>query len=326
MSAISTISQKPFILEQESRIKDLQAPKITKQTIDPQLHKQTQKEAISQNLQDFISKKLVKYTTYSSGLLNIISAPIHLFDDKNPIKKIINSISMLFTKIHLGTYSVSGLIIALKQKNPFLVFSFLTEGVAAFLGLRKIYLFRGIATGIDGAVGGIKNKYKKSMFDSYADGWKFTVDSVKHSAKELYQKILKDPMHIFKLDGSDIAIFASLTAALGGFLGMTINEKIFGAVRDIFGGLGDIGIFKLDNPLAKSSGLAYLSGTLMDLTARVFNKGIANILNIKDTNAFERLRDSFHEAAIALDKIGSLLFLQYQDESDKDLKLHAVKN
>jgi hypothetical protein len=133
-------------------------------------------------------------------------------------------------------------------------------------------------------------------------------------------------MHIFKLDGSDIAIFASLIAALGGFLGMTVNEKFFGAVRDIFGGLGDIGIFKLDNPLAKSSGLAYLSGTLMDLTARVFNKSIANILNIKDTNAFERLRDSFHEAAIAFDRIGQLLFLKYNQENDQDLKLHAVKN
>ena len=282
-------------------------------------------EEQSLSLKEFITKKLPVYTTYSSALVNMISAPIHLFEDSNPLKKIINKISMVFTKFHLGAYSVSGIITALKQKNPFLIFSFFTEGVAAFLGLRKIYMFRGIATGIDGAVAGIKDKYKKSEFDSYKEAWDFTIKAVKESSSELLKKLSKNPLNIFKLDGSEIAIFASLIAAMGGFMGMTVNEKIFGAIRDIFGGLGDIGIFKLDNPLAKSSGFAYLSGTLMDLTARVFNKSIASILNIKDTNAFERLRDSFHEAAIAFDRIGSLLFLKYNQENDKDLKLNATK-
>lgn len=186
-------------------------------------------------------------------------------------------------------------------------------------------MFRGIATGIDGAVAGIKDKYKKSEFNSYKEAWDFTLMSLKHASSELLNKLSKDPLYIFKLDGSEIAIFASLVAAMGGFLGMTVNEKIFGAIRDIFGGLGDIGVFKLDNPLAKGSGMAYLGGTLMDLTARVFNKGIASILKINNTNAFERLRDSFHEAAIALDRIGSLLFLKYNQESDKDLELNATK-
>ena len=296
----------------------ISAPKITKeQEID------SNQQSLS--LKEFITKKIPEYTTYSSALVNIISAPIHLFEDSNPLKKIINKISMIFTKIHLGAYSVSGIITALKQKNPFLIFSFFTEGVAAFLGLRKIYMFRGIATGIDGAVAGIKDKYKKSEFSSFKEGWNFTINSIKHSASELLKKISQEGIKT-KLEGSEIAIFASLVAALGGFLGMTVNEKIFGAVRDIFGGLGDIGIFKLDNPLAKSSGMAYLSGTLMDLTARVFNKSIASILNIKDTNAFERLRDSFHEAAIALDRIGQLLFLKYNQETDKDLESNATKN
>jgi hypothetical protein len=276
-------------------------------------------------VKEFIVKKLPEYTTYSSALVNLISAPIHLFEDSNTLKKIINKISMFFTKIHLGAYSVSGLMTAFKQKNPFLIFSFFTEGVAAFLGLRKIYMFRGIATGIDGAVAGIKDKFKKSEFNSFKEGWDFTLKSLKQSSSELLSKLSKDPSYIFKLDGSEIAIFASLAAAIGGFLGMTVNEKIFGAMRDIFGGLGDLGVFKLDNPLAKGSGMAYLGGTLMDLTARVFNKGIASILNINNTNAFERLRDSFHEAAIALDRIGSLLFLKYNQESDKDLKSNATK-
>lgn len=296
----------------------INAPKITQE-------QETDSNQQLMSLKEFITKKLPEYTTYSSALVNIISAPIHLFEDSNPLKKIINKISMIFTKIHLGAYSVSGIITALKQKNPFLIFSFFTEGVAAFLGLRKIYMFRGIATGIDGAVAGIKDKYKKSEFNSYKEAWDFTLMSLKHASSELLNKLSKDPLYIFKLDGSEIAIFASLVAAMGGFLGMTVNEKIFGAIRDIFGGLGDIGVFKLDNPLAKGSGMAYLGGTLMDLTARVFNKGIASVLNINNTNAFERLRDSFHEAAIALDRIGSLLFLKYNQESDNDLKSNATK-
>ncbi|MEY3369379.1 MAG: hypothetical protein RLZZ361_49 [Cyanobacteriota bacterium] len=296
----------------------ISAPKITKeQEID------SNQQSLS--LKEFITKKLPVYTTYSSALVNMISVPIHLFEDSNPLKKIINKISMIFTKVRLGTYSLSGIITALKQKNPFLIFSFSTEGVAAFLGLRKIYMFRGIATGIDGAVTGIKDKYKKSEFDSYKEAWDFTIKAVKESSSELLKKLSKNPLNIFKLDGIEIAIFASLIAAMGGFMGMTVNEKIFGAIRDIFGGLGDIGIFKLDNPLAKNAGFGYLSGTLMDLTARVFNKSIASILNIKDTNAFERLRDSFHEAAIGLDSIGSIFFLKYNQENDKDLKLNATK-
>jgi hypothetical protein len=314
ISAQEIISTPKTISAQEI----ISTPKITQE-------QETDSNQKLMSLKEFITKKLPEYTTYSSALVNIISAPIHLFEDSNPLKKIINKISMIFTKIHLGAYSVSGIITALKQKNPFLIFSFFTEGVAAFLGLRKIYMFRGIATGIDGAVAGIKDKYKKSEFNSYKEAWDFTLMSLKHATSELLNKLSKDPLYIFKLDGSEIAIFASLVAAMGGFLGMTVNEKIFGAIRDIFGGLGDIGVFKLDNPLAKGSGMAYLGGTLMDLTARVFNKGIASVLNINNTNAFERLRDSFHEAAIALDRIGSLLFLKYNQESDNDLKSNATK-
>lgn len=269
------------------------------------------------SLKNFFSNVLVKWTTASSALVNGISAPIHLFDDNNPLKKIINHVSMLFTKVHLGAYSVAGLISAFEQKNPFLVFSFLTEGVAAFLGLRSIYLFRGIATGIDGAVAGIKDKYKKSNFDSYYESFNHSVNAIKDSFKGIVRRFSHGD---FSVDGSDIAIFASLTAALGGIFGMTINERIGGAIRDIAGGIGDIGIFKLNNSIAKSSGFAYLGGTILDLAARVFNKGIASVLKVNNIDAFERLRDAFHESAIAFDRIGQYLFLKYNQQDDHSLK------
>lgn len=271
-------------------------------------------------LEDFISQTLVKWTTMSSAAINALSAPVRLFDDNNPLKKIINYISMAFTKIHLATYSVSGLCSAIRQKNPMLVFSFFTEGVAAFLGLRSIYLFRGIATGIDGAAAGIKDKHKKSDFASYTEGWNHFKNTVVESFKDFCSKFSKDPFHIFKLDGSDIAIFASLIASCGGVIGMTINEKIGGAIRDISGGIGDIGIFKLDNPIAKNAGFAYLGGTILDLAARVFNKGVASILGVNNTGAFERLRDAFHEAAIAFDRAGQYYFLRYNQQNEEHLK------
>ncbi len=271
-------------------------------------------------LKNFIGQELITFTTCSSALINMISAPIRLFDDNNLLKKIINQVSMFFTKLHLGAYSVAGLISSIEQKNPLLVFSFFTEGVAAFLGLRSIYLFRGIATGIDGAAAGIKDKHKRSHFLSYAEGWQHSTQAIKNTFKEFLHKFFQDPMHIFKLNGNDIAIFASLLAACGGVIGMTIHEKIGAAMRDVCGAVGDYGIFKLDNPIAKKSGFFYWGGSVLDLSARIFNKGMASFIGVKNVNAFEKLRDAFHEAAIAFDRAGQFFFLRYNQQSDEHLK------
>ncbi len=280
-------------------------------------------EAVENPIKDFISNTLITWTTASSALVNLLSAPVRLFHDDDPLKKIINHISMFFTKAHLGAYSVAGLISAIEQKNPLLIFSFFTEGIAAFMNLRNIYLFRGIATGIDGAVAGIKDKHKRSNFSSYSEGWQHSIQTIQKSFKDFGTKFAKDPWHLFKLDGSDIAIFASLLASVGGVMGMTINEKIGGAIRDISGAVGDYGIFKLDNPLAKSAGFLYLGGSILDLAARVFNKGVAAILGVNNPSAFEKLRDAFHECAIAFDRGGQYFFLRYNQQDNK--KLQAQK-
>jgi hypothetical protein len=271
-------------------------------TLDPELKSEKLEELNSAELnlakpeakseiRDFLENTLVKITTSISAIANLISSPVRLLNDESPLKKIINQTSMLLTRVHLGAYSVAGLISAFEQKNPFLIFSFLTEGITSFLSLRKIYLFRGIATGIDGAVAGIKDKHKKSSFKSYSESWNHSIKAVKDSFNSIHKRIKENPLNIFKLDGSDIAIFSSLTAAFGGILGSTIHEKSGSIIRDVAGGVGDYGVFKLDNPIAKSSGFFYLGGTLLDLAARIFNKGIAGVLGIQEVAHFERLRE-----------------------------------
>ena len=274
-------------------------------------------------IEEFLSKKVILWTTLSSILINMLSAPIHLFKN-NPIKDIINKVSMVFTKMHLLAYSANGLFCARRQKNPLLIFSFFTEGVAAFIGLRNNYLFRGIATGIDGAVTGIKGKYKKSEFSSYAEGWQHSWNAIKITFKDFATKFIKDPMHITRLDGADIAIFASLLAAAGGLFGMTVHEKVGGTVRDVSGGFGDVGILKLNNPLAQKCGFFALGGTILDLAARVFNKGIAAVLGVKNPEVFERLRDAFHEFAIASDRAGQFYFMRYNEQTDQSLQTATV--
>lgn len=319
-----TASQSTADLETDHAIEEI---KFNREDLEQLSHHSNETKANEKNpIEEFISKTLITWTTGSSALINILSAPVRLFHDDNPLKKIINQISMVFTKAHLGAYSVAGLISAIKQKNPMLVFSFFTEGIAAFMNLRNIYLFRGIATGIDGAAAGIKDKHKRSDFNSFTEGWQHFYNTVKEVSKDFSEKFAKDPLHIFKLEGCDIAIFASLIASVGGVIGMTINEKIGGAIRDISGAVGDYGIFKLDHPTAKSAGFFYLGGSILDLAARVFNKGIATILGVNNPSAFEKLRDAFHECAIAFDRLGQFFFLRYNQQDNKNLQEETRDN
>lgn len=292
----------------------------------PEKAKPREHDSSTNLFESFISKQLVKFTTASSIIVNLISAPVRLFDNNNPLKQIINHISMFFTKFHLATYSISGLFTAIKKKNPFLIFSYLTEGLAAmpFLGLRNIYLFRGIATGIDGAAAGVIGKYKKSEFTSYKQAWNEVIEAVKDTTLEFLKKFSADWTHIFRLEGPDIAIFASLIAACGGVIGMTINEKIGGIIRDVFGAGGDVGIVSIDNEVAKKSGMFYLAGSILDLAARVFNKIVPGIIGVKDTSAFEKIRDAFHEVSIASDRLGQYHFLRFTEQSNKALATAAI--
>lgn len=285
------------------------------------LQQQNIEEQAPKSIRTFIEKPLIKATTISSAAINLLSAPVRLFDDDNPLKKIINQISMFFTKAHLLTYSVAGLFSAIEQKNPLLVFSYITEGLAAVLNLGNIYLFRGIATGVDGMVAGIKDKDKRSHYQSYTEGWQHSVTVIKQVFSTAFEKLMTKPFkESFNMESDDLAIIASGLASLGGLFGMTVHEKSGAAVRDLMGAGGDYGLAKMDSPNASRSGFFYLAGSILDFSARIFNKGIAKLLNIQNIGAFAKIKDAFLEAAIAFDRIGQFFFLRYNQENEASLQ------
>jgi hypothetical protein len=262
---------------------------------------------------------LVTLTTVSSAAINILSAPVRLLDKTNPLKKIINSISMSFTKTHLVTYGINGLKAAWEQKNPFLIFSFAIEALAALFDLRAIYLFRGIATGADGAVAAVKERYenlnpgKQFAFNSFAEGFSY----IKNDFLQLFNDIKSNPKLIYS--SSNHSLLASgVCMIVGAVVGLTINDKLGAAIRDITGGANDLGLAFSKNKLAKTAGILYATGSFKDLIARFFSPDIGKLLGIKDLELFTRMRDFFHELAIAFDRGGQYYFLKYNQSSNKE--------
>lgn len=264
---------------------------------------------------DFISNEMVKYTTIGSMAINFLSAPTRLVE-KGPIKDILNKISMIATKTHLLTYATAGVQSAVKQKNPFLVFSFAIEGVTALMKLSQIYLFRGLATGIDGAMASLKDRYKKASFKSMKEGFSHNWMGIREVVKET----LTNPKLLLDAKGNHLGVVSGFFMALGSIFGVSVNEKIGGAVRDISGGLNDWGVYQIEDKDAKKSGFFYITGTIVDFIARVFNDPLANILGITEHSAFKRLKDMFHELAIALDRAGQYYFLRYNQKDDLKAK------
>lgn len=264
------------------------------------------KNNIHKFIHDFFSQKLLKFTTAGSILVNLISAPIRLYDEDNPLKKIINHISMIATKAHQLTYSVSGLNNASQEKNPLLLFSFAIEGIAALFGIRGIYLFRGMASGIDGAVAGIQDR-KKNL------GQDMNHASYTESAKEYGSEIMKvtkeffaDPVATFsRTDGVHKGIISSWLMIFGSAIGLTASDSVGAGIRDSAGAVNDFSLIQYDSKTAKTSGALYLSGSIIDFAAHLFGMS-------KEYSSF---RNVFHEVAIALDRGGQYLFMRYLEES-----------
>lgn len=268
---------------------------------------------------DFVNKKLVKYTTTISAITNFVSAPLRLFDDDHFGKRFANWLSMFLTKSHLLTYAAAGLDAAFKQKNPFLVFSFATEGIAAMLGLRTIYMFRGIATGVDGAVAAFKERFKE---ENPGQDYKFKTfgESFQHGIgefKKIMGEVIKNPSLLLSLDGAHTLVSSSIMMVAGAIWGMLVNDKVGGSIRDLFGGFNDIGLTRLEDPTARQAGIYYVMGTAKDFIARFFNDFTANILGISDVEKFKRFRDLFHELALGFDRIGQFYFLRYNQGQEQ---------
>ena len=271
-----------------------------------------------------VNQKIMPTSAFGSAIINLVSAPLRLFEDSNPIKKIINSISMLSTKINLALVGAMGMYTAHEQKNPLLLFSYAVEALSTIFDLRKIYLFRGIATGIDGAVGAFKERHetqnpgKDFIHKNYTEGFQTCKKHFVDIIKEFYDSIKKNPLSIFKPKGQHTLVGSSLMMVFGSIFGMTINEKLGAFVRDLFGGLNDVGLVQLDNSkTARNAGIFYLMGTFKDFIARFFNEANAEKYGIKEVEKFKRGRDVMHELTFAFDKLGQFFFLRYNQEKNK---------
>jgi hypothetical protein len=280
------------------------------------------------SIKNFIDEKLVFFTTVSSVLFNFISAPIRLFDDENPLKKIINNVSMAFTKSHLLSYGCAGMMTAWEQKNPFLLFSFFTEGLSSVFDLRSIYLFRGIATGIDGAVAAVKERYenenpgKEYKFKTIKESFDYTWGKL----KEITQEVIDNPAILKKLGGEHTLVSSSFLMILGSIFGLTVNDKIGGSTRDFFGGFNDFGLTQLENPTGRKAGFFYLMGTAKDFLARFFSESSAKFFGIEEVDKFKKFRDFFHELALGFDRIGQYFFLRYNQPKVSDQDPKEIKN
>ena len=309
----------------------------------PEAKTEIHKEEDKLKKEDFINtidKKVLPITSFGSAIINFISAPTRLFDDDNPLKKMINKISMFGTKLHLSLYGLMGMLTAHKQKNPFLLFSFAVESLSSMFDLRKIYLFRGIATGIDGAVGAFKDRFqeknpgKNFEHKNYADGFHKNIELF----KEIFNEIKANPMKVLSLEGAPTLVASSIAMIAGSIFGLTVNDYIGASIRDVFGGFNDFGLTQLESKIARKSGGFYLLGTFKDLIARFFTEKNAKVFGVNEVEKFKRGRDVMHELALGFDRIGQYYFLRYnqedntntekpqaQVEKDSTLDLHRVK-
>ncbi len=261
---------------------------------------------------NFSETYLLPLTTYSSVLFNLVSAPLRLLGKDNPIAHTLQNASLAFTKLHQIGYAASGFGTAFCKKNLFYVLSFTAEALVAALKLRKIYLFKGLASALDITPSCVL-KYCPDKFDSWSESFTKTLDAI----KKTMQEFIKKPKILLERDSFDRqwALFGAAFCVLGNILGFSISESLGGAIRDIGAILNDFGLFfKRGFPLARQSGKFYFGGSMLDLGANLLAK-----FGEKQGQAekFGKIRDMLHELALASDRIGQKIFLHFlnQDKS-----------
>lgn len=251
---------------------------------------------------DFISNTVLKYTTGFSALLNVTSAAVRTIKEDSKLQRGINIASLLATKKHLLTYAASGIQNAFETKNPILLVAFVWESFASLIsGVNNLYLLRAPGPALDQlptALKAMTEKYFGSdKFETFGEGWQKSW----HCIKEMTKEIFKNPSNLWKKQDQHLILFASAMTIASSALGVFVNEKVFGSLRDLFGCFGDWGLFVTKSDTAKKSGFFYLCGSLLDCVARFFK--------------VENIRSAWHEISIALDRIGQYFFIKYrQDE------------
>ncbi len=260
----------------------------------------------------FSEKYILPNTTIASVIFNLISAPLRLFGRDSIIAKFLNKVSLGFTKLHQLGYAATGIGTALSKKNLFYVLSFGLEALVALLPLRRIYLFKGMASALDILPTCIK-KYTSDKFKTFRESLPKTISAIYSAMKEVF----KNPQIMLSKDSLDKQwpIIGAGLSIVGNIIGFGGKDTLGGAIRDVGAILNDFGLLFNSNSTAIRSGKYYLGGSTIDLAANGIGKfgqsqGSSN-------GFFGNLRDAIHEIALASDRWGQKHFIHYLNEVDE---------
>ncbi len=273
--------------------------------------KKTYLEELATKWKKLSEKYLLPLTTHVSVGFNLVSAAIRLLGKENPIVKLLNKLSVWFTRIHQVGYSVTGLGMALCKKNLFYVLSFGLEGLVALMPLRSIYLLKGLASALD-IVPSCIEKYTSDRFKQFSESLGKTWNGITKTVQEA----IKNPQLLLTKDSLDKQwpIFGAALSILGNIVGFSGADTIGGGIRDIGAILNDFGLLFKNNATAKRSGKFYMGGSVIDLAAN----GVGRYGQSKGSSNgfFGNLRDALHEVALASDRMGQKYFIHYNTEKD----------
>ncbi len=259
---------------------------------------------------EFSETHLLPKSTKVSVLFNLISAPLRLLGQDNPIAKLLNKLSIGFTKLHQLGYAATGIGTALTKKNLFYVLSFGLEAIAGLLPLRKIYLFRGMASALDILPTAIK-KYSKDEFKTFGESLPKTFNGIWSAIKDLW----KNPQKFMSKEGimdflnTHVPIAGAALSILGNIIAAFGKDTLGGGVRDIGAIFNDFALLFSGDKEGIKSGQYYFGGSTIDLAANAVgkygqSKGTSN-------GIFGKIRDCIHELALASDRWGQYLFVKF---------------
>ncbi len=273
-------------------------------------------EELATKFKKFSEKNILPISTYISVAFNLISAPIRLFGRENPVAKLLNKLSIVFTKIHQLGYAATGIGMAACKKNLFYVLSFGLEALVALLPLRSIYLFKGMASALD-ILPSCVEKYTKDRFSNFTESLPKTIGAIWQALKDFFnepKKYFASKESFNELLNTQVPIAGAALSILGNIVGFSGKDTLGGGIRDIGAILNDFGLLFKPNKTAVTSGRYYLGGSVVDLAAN----GIGKFGQSKGSSngMFGNIRDALHEIALASDRIGQKHFIHYNSQKD----------
>jgi hypothetical protein len=280
-------------------------------------------EELATKWKKFSEKNILPYSTYISVAFNLISAPIRLFGRENPIAKLLNKLSIVFTKLHQLGYAATGIGMAACKKNLFYVLSFGLEALVALLPLRSIYLFKGMASALD-ILPSCVEQYTKDRFNNFSESIPKILGAVWQAIKDFTKnpkKYFENKTALLEFVNTQVPIAGAALSILGNIIGFSGKDTLGGGIRDIGAILNDCGLLFKPNRTAVTSGKYYAGGSLIDLAAN----GIGKFGQSKGSSngMFGNIRDALHEIALASDRIGQKYFIHYNTQKDHE---HDSKN